>query len=132
MSKPQQGEQIHARTLALLVNVDQLRRLRWRYAHDPEVSADLWRVTEALLNWHAGGTDSTEMAPSVPPVSPSELTVAQAAAIAGVKPNAIYRAIGENRIHATERHGRYFIERAEAARYASRRAWGGRNQAHRG
>lgn len=129
---PEQGEQIHTRTLALLVTPEQLRRLRWRYAHDPEVSADLWTVTEALLNWHAASSKRSKVALTGEPESPSDLTTDQAAEQAEVSVRAIQLAIEEGRLPATKRGGRWWIKPGDLARYASRRAWGGENHAGRG
>jgi len=118
---PQQGEQIQTRTLALLVTAEQLHRLRWRYAHDPEVTADLWTVTAALLNWHAGSSQRTKLALHGDRPPASELTTEQAAEQAGVTVRAIQRAITEGRIAATRRGNRWWIKPGDLARYASRR-----------
>lgn len=102
-----------------------LTRARRANLARPDVYADLVTAGDLVTGWliahQAGRDDSTEIAITDDRNGSSDLTVAEAAAIANVTPASIYRAIAEGRLKATKRRP-YLIAPADLAAYHPRAA----------
>ncbi len=112
---------ISARTAAVLARDPALRRLRIRYRADSTVYRDLLNLAVIGLAYEAGRANATGNATGIAIEAPAAehctMTTSQAAAVTGVTPNAIRRAISEGRISARRRGGRWLVDAASAARY---------------
>ncbi|MCA2190955.1 helix-turn-helix domain-containing protein [Nonomuraea cavernae] len=109
----------------MVVDRARVRRALVNHRADPGRYAELTTLAELLAGLtianQAGLTDSTEMAVTDTPGGSSLLTVAEAAAVAGVTRAALYRAVSEGRlIAATNRP--YLIAPAALAAYLRKAA----------
>ncbi|MGI5274889.1 helix-turn-helix domain-containing protein [Nonomuraea sp. CA-218870] len=116
---------ISLRTLAMVVDRARVRRALLNHRADPGRYAELSTLAELLvadtLANQAGVTDYTEVAITDTHEESLLLTVAEAAAIAGVTRSAVYRAISENRLTAAKTNP-HLITPAAIAAYTRRAA----------
>lgn len=112
---------VSARVLALL-DAEAGRRLRLRHLGNPEVYAELQAVEEIAeayrLGRAAGSATATGIDAGGGPAA-EWVTTTQAAALAGVRPVTIRRALAEGRIHGVRVGRQWLIPPAEVARYVT-------------
>jgi hypothetical protein len=127
MSCPPDGEvgeppRISARTAALIAREPAMRRLRIRYRADSAVYEELLSLAVIGLAYEAGRANATANATGIvieaPAADDCPMTTSQAAAAAGVTPNAIRRAAREGRLAARRPAGRWLTDAASVAWYA--------------
>lgn len=111
---------ISARTIALLAEHADLRRLRVAYRADQDLYAELLAVSAITLAYRANPEVRTEIGAYVQPQAFSEMTTAEAAAHLGITPSAVLKAIHGRRLTARRRGGCWLVDTGSVARYTPR------------
>ncbi|MGV9600795.1 helix-turn-helix domain-containing protein [Streptosporangium sandarakinum] len=113
---------IHPRTVAILAEHLDFRRLRIAYRADPEVYADLVTLTVLALAARTGRADATEMVIRTPIEQHSNMTTNQVAQHLGITADAVRRAVREGRLTATKHGAQWVVTPEDLAAYRIRRA----------
>jgi excisionase family DNA binding protein len=114
---------ISGRTAAWLEKYAALTALRVKVrGTDPAISKELEELRLAAMVWRGSATGTEEAVRDQPAASSNWLSTTQAAAVLGVSPRAVVKAIARGKLPSTRVGGRHRISREDAEHYRAAKA----------